>query len=39
MAENIVENSPDEVNLLAPILQQSIITDDFDHYYLHVNSI
>ena len=39
MAENIVENIPDEVDLLAPMLQQSIITDDFDQEYQPVNSI
>ena len=39
MAENIVENIPDEVDLFAPMLQQSIITDDFDQEYLPVNSI
>ena len=39
MAENIVENINDEVDLFAPMLQQRIITDHFDHEYLPVNSI
>ena len=39
MAENIVENILDEVDLFAPMLQQSIITDDFDQEYLPVDSI
>ena len=39
MAENIVENIPDKVDLFAPMLQQSIITDDFDQEFLPVNSI
>ena len=39
MAENIFENIPDVVDLFAPMLQQSIITDDFDQEYLLVNSI
>ena len=39
MAENIVENIPDEVDLFAPMLQQSIITDDFDQEYLPDNFI
>ena len=34
MAENIVENIPDEVDLFTTMFQQSIITDDFDHEYL-----
>ena len=38
MAENIVENIPDEVDLFAQMLQ-SIITDDFDQEYIPVNSI
>ena len=39
MAKNIVKNIRDEVDLFAPTLQQSIITDDFDQEYLPVNSI
>ena len=39
MANNIVENIPDEVDLFAPMLQQSIITDDYDQEYLPVNYI
>ena len=39
MAKNIVENIPEEVDLFAPMLQQSIITDNFDQEYLPVNSI
>ena len=39
MAENIVENISDEANLFAPMLQQSVITDDIDQEYLPVNSI
>ena len=39
ISENIVENILDEVDLFAPMLRQSIITDDFDQEYLPVNSI
>ena len=39
MADSIVENIPDEVDLFALMLQQSIITDDFDQEYFQVNSI
>ena len=39
MAENIVESIPDEVDVYAPMLQQSIIKDDFDNEYLPVNAI
>ena len=39
MADNIVENIPDDVDLFAPMLQQSIITDEFDQKYLPVNPI
>ena len=39
MAQNIVENIPDEVDLFAPMLQQRIITDDFNQEYLTVTSI
>ena len=39
MAKNIVENIPDEVDLFALMLQQSIITNDFAQEYLHVNFI
>ena len=39
MAENIVENILNKVDLFAPKLQQSIITDDFDQEYLPAISI
>ena len=39
MAENIVESIPDEVDVYAPVLQQTIIKDDFDQEYLPVNAI
>ena len=39
MAENIVKNIRDEVDLFAPMLQQSVITYDFDQKYLPVNYI
>ena len=39
MADNIVENIPAEVDLFAPMLQQSIITYEFDQEYHPVNSI
>ena len=39
MAENIVENIPDEGDLFATMLQQIIITDDFDQEFLFVISI
>ena len=39
MAENIVESIPDEVDMFAPMLQQTIIKDDFDNEYLPVNAI
>ena len=38
MADNIVENIPDEVDLFALMLQQSMIIDQFDQEYLRVNS-
>ena len=38
IAENIVENIPDEVDSFAPMLQRNIIIDDFDQEYLPVNS-
>ena len=39
MAKNIVENIADKVDLFASMLQKSIITDDFYHEYLLINSI
>ena len=39
IAKNIVENIRDETDLFAPMLQQSIIIDDFDQEYLPVNYI
>ena len=39
MADNIVKNISDKVDLFAPMVQQNIITDDFDHENLPVNSI
>ena len=39
MEEYIVDNIPVEVDLLGPMLQQRMITDDFDQEYLPVSSI
>ena len=39
MVKIIVKNIFDKVDLFAPMLQQSIITDDFYQEYLTVNSI